>query len=250
MKLLIVEDEMPAYETLVRSIRNLDIRVDVAGWARSVREAINMLRIEKPELIFMDVQLSDGLSFNIFKHVNVNCPVIFTTAYDEYVTQSLQYNGIDYLLKPVESKKLEAAIMKYEKLKLHFSQSQVIEKDGHPEKPVIPKERLLLKKGNDYVAVKSSDIAYFYTQHKISFAVCENGDKLVVNKKMLEIENDLDMSVFFRSNRQFIINKNFVKKFRMCDKSKIFLELTVPVREEIIISQENASDFKAWLQTK
>jgi DNA-binding LytR/AlgR family response regulator len=195
----------------------------------------------------MDIQLSDGLSFNIFKACDVTCPVIFTTAYDKYLTQAFEYSSIDYLLKPISQDKLKNAIKKYKVLQSHFVNSQASLPDylNHHDRK---RSRILVRKGVEFQAVRIEDAGYFFTEHKLIFLVDKENRKYMAEKSNLsELEDELDRTVFYRANRKYIINANYIKRFKPLERSKISVELTLPVNEEIIISQENSASFKKWI---
>jgi two-component system LytT family response regulator len=173
--------------------------------------------------------------------------VIFTTAYDKYLTQAFEYNSIDYLLKPINPDKLRNAIKKYKNLQSHFvnNHSSLLEFLNNQDKK---KSRILVKKGTEYQTVRVEDIAYFFTEHKLVFLVDKENRKYLAEKNNLgELEEELDKNLFYRANRKFIINANYVRRFKPLERSKISVELVLVVNEEIIISQENAASFKKWM---
>lgn len=247
MKVLIVEDERPASENLVEELQAIDENIDVVAGCNSVDETVRWLsRNPQPDLILMDIQLSDGLSFNIFKACEVTCPVIFTTAYDKYLNQAFEYSSIDYLLKPISQDKLKNAIRKYKTLRSHFVNSQSSLPDyfnNHDRK----RSRILVRKGVEFQAIRMEDTGYFFTEHKLIFVVDKENRKYMAEKSNLsELEEELDKNVFYRANRKYIINANYIKRFKPLERSKISVELTLPVNEDIIISQENSASFKKW----
>ncbi|HEV9038260.1 MAG TPA: LytTR family DNA-binding domain-containing protein [Puia sp.] len=246
MKVLIVEDERPASENLVEELLAIDENIDVVAGCNSVDETVRWLnRNPQPDLILMDIQLSDGLSFNIFKACEVTCPVIFTTAYDKYLTQAFEYSSIDYLLKPISQDKLKNAIKKYKTLRSHFVNSQEPEYLNHNDRK---RSRILVRKGVEFQAVRVEDAGYFFTEHKLIFLVDKENRKYMAEKSNLsELEEELDRSIFYRANRKYIINANYIRRFKPLERSKISVELTLPVNEEIIISQENSASFKKWI---
>jgi len=248
MKVLIVEDERPAFENMVEELQAIDETITVVGHCDSVDESIRWLsKNYQPDLILMDIQLSDGLSFNIFKACKVTCPVIFTTAYDKYLTQAFDYSSIDYLLKPISQDKLKNAIKKYRILQSHFTNNHTTLPDylgNHDRK----RSRILVKKGGEFQTVRVEDTGYFFTEHKLIFLVDKEGRKYLAEKSNLsELEDELDKNIFYRANRKYIINANYVKRFKPLERSKISVELVLPVNEEIIISQENSASFKKWI---
>jgi len=263
MKVLIVEDEKPASENLIEELQAIDDNIDVVAGCYSVDETVRWLsRNPQPDLILMDIQLSDGLSFNIFKACEVTCPVIFTTAYDKYLTQAFEYSSIDYLLKPISQDKLKNAIRKYKTLRNHFVSAHEhpnghnlngthatgetgIYYGSHPDRV---RSRILVRKGVEFQAVRVEDTGYFFTEHKLIFLVDKENRKYMAEKSNLsELEEELDRNLFYRANRKYIINANYIKRFKPLEKSKISVELTLPVNEEIIISQENSASFKKWI---
>jgi len=248
MKVLIIEDEKPALENIIDCLKNADEQIKIIGTLNSVQTSINWLNENPlPDLVFMDIQLSDGLSFNIFKHANITCPVIFTTAFDHYMTKALDYNSIDYLLKPIDCNRLNNTIKKYKNLQSHFvnNYSSLLDYFNHQQKK---RSRVVVKKGLEFQTIKLEDIAYFFTEHKVVFVVDKDCKKFLAEINTLaELEEELDESMFFRVNRKYIVNANYINRYKPVDKSKISVELNVPVNEEIIISQENASTFKKWI---
>jgi len=248
MKIVIIEDEKPACENLVDALQEIDETIQVLGICGSVNESIKWLGDNpQPDLILMDIQLSDGNSFNIFKSVTITCPVIFTTAYDKYLAQAFDYNSIDYLLKPIDQVKLKNAIRKYKSLQNYFvnNHSAIYDYLNNHEKK---KSRILVKRGMEFQTVRVEDVVYFFTEHKLVFLVDKDNRKYLAEKNNLsELEEELDKNLFYRANRKYIINANFVKRFKPLERSKISVELQLSLNEEIIISQENSSAFKKWI---
>jgi DNA-binding LytR/AlgR family response regulator len=248
MKVLIIEDEKPAIENLIEELLQIDEGFQVTGTCDSVQGSIQWLsQHAQPDIIFMDIQLSDGLSFNIFKSCTVTCPVVFVTAYDKYLTQAFDYNSIDYLLKPIHPDKLKNAIRKYKNLQNYFvnNHSALLDYLNNHDKK---KSRILVKRGMEFQAVKLEEVVYFFTEHKLVFLVDKENRKWLAEKNNLsELEEELDKNLFYRANRKYIINANYIKRFKPLDRSKLTVELQLPLNEEIIISQENSSSFKKWM---
>ena len=249
MNVLIIEDEKPAAEKLQKALLACEPSIQVLTVLGSIQDTISWLEEHPaPEVIFMDIELSDGLSFKIFERTAINCPVIFTTAYDDYWQEAFEHNSIDYLLKPIKQQKLEAALKKYEKLKQHFSanyqkllswQTKAAE-SGY-------KKRFLVKRGADYVSIKTEDIAYFYAAHKLVCMVDNKGQKFILDQSLSDIETQLDATLFYRVNRKYLINMSAIKRIKTYPKSKLLLEVEPPLHEEIVISQENVTAFKQWM---
>jgi two-component system LytT family response regulator len=249
MKVIIIEDEKPAAEKLNKALLKIDPLIEVIAMLNSVQGSV--LWFEKnamPDLVFMDIELTDGLSFRIFDRVSISCPIIFTTAYDEYWQEAFEHNSIEYLLKPIRQEKLETALAKYEKLKNHFSQNlkQLLQiKEGGSANGY--KKRFLVKRGSDYVSIRSEDIAYFYAAHKLVCMVDNRNQKFILDQSLAEIEKQLDPAQFYRANRKFLVSMNSIKRMKSFPKSKLQLELEPAINEEIIISQENVAGFKEWI---
>ncbi|WP_336514712.1 LytTR family DNA-binding domain-containing protein [Pollutibacter soli] len=249
MKVVIIEDETPAADKLQKAIQKTDKAPEVIAILQSVHAAVQWFSENPaPDLIFMDIELTDGHSFSIFEKVNITCPIIFITAYDDYWQTAFEYNSIDYLLKPLKQEKLEAALQKYDKLKRHFNDNfqQLMKYRGDTQEPVL-KKRMLVKKGSDYVSVIISDIAYFYATHKLICLVDKEGRKFILDQSLSEIEKQVDPALFYRVNRKYLVNMNAIKRIRTYPKSKLLLEIDPPIEEEIIISQENVMAFKEWM---
>lgn len=250
IRAIIVEDEKIALENLLQLIRLTEEPVNVLATMETVEESVQWLSNNPaPDLIFMDIQLKDGLSFSIFEKVKINVPVIFITAFDHYMIKAFDHSGIEYLLKPIDEKELGKAISKYKNLKSHFLQHYEQLVDFFSAKDNNRKTRIVVKKGIEFQSIPLEDVAYFFTEQKVSFLVTGEGKKYLVDKTLKELEEELDRKIFYRANRKYIININFTKSYRSYDKIKIQVELTIPVNEEIIISQESAVDFRKWINT-
>ena len=249
MKVIIIEDEKPAAEKLVKSLQKCEAGIEVLAVLSNVSDAVNWLQQHTaPELIFMDIELSDGLSFRIFEKVMVSCPVVFVTAYDEYWQEAFEHNSIDYLLKPVKQDKLEAALKKYSKLKQFFAgnyQSLVNWQSQHPANG--HKKRFLVKRGADYISIKADEIAYFYAAHKLVCLVDNKGQKYILDQSLTDIEAQVDPAAFYRVNRKYLMNMSAIRRIKSYPKSKLLLEVEPVIQEEIIISQENVAAFKQWM---
>lgn len=248
MKILIVEDERPAAEQLEEELKRIDEYIEVVEICNSVNDSIYWLETNPhPDLIMMDIELSDGLCFDIFKTVPFPCPVIYISAYDKYITEAFTSNSIDYLVKPTNEHSLRNALNKYKSLKNHFvnNQASLAEYLSYADRG---KSRVLVKHGTDFQTVKVEDIAYFYTEHKLIFLVDRTNRKYLAEKNNLaELEEELDDQCFYRANRKYIISANYLKKFKVVENGKIQVELTLPVNEAIIVSKEGSASFKKWI---
>jgi len=249
MKVLIIEDEKPAAEKLQKAIALAGKNIVIEKILGSVLAATEWLHQHPlPDLIFMDIELTDGLSFKILDNVPVTCPIIFTTAFDEYWQEAFEHNSIDYLLKPVKQEKLEAALQKFEKLKQFFAGNlQQLQQWRQQGEPQMYKKRFLVKRGMDYVTIRTEEVAYFYATHKLVCMVDNKGQKFILDKSLADLEKETDPAQFYRLNRKFLVNIQAIKKIKTYPKSKLLIEVDPPMNEEIIVSQENAGAFKEWV---
>jgi len=245
---IIIEDEKSARQSLINALLNIDANVNVVAQLSSVKESIEYFsRAPQADLIFCDVQLEDGLSFEIFSRIEIRTPVIFITGYDQFVMNAFEYNGIDYLLKPVSEDELQKAIIKYRKLEEHFSNQPSLN-NLVQYVTTRKKMRLIVKKGMENISLRLEDIVLFFTENKIVYVVDQWGKKYLIDKNLGELEEDLDTSIFFRANRQYIVNINFIKGFKPYEKVKLQVDL-IPsdLNYCIIISQETAPAFRRWM---
>lgn len=248
MRAIIIEDEKPAAEKLLKAIRQTDTLVEVVAVLNSVKSAVEWLEQNPmPGLLFMDIELSDGLSFKIFDAINISSPVIFCTAFDEYWQEAFEHNSIDYLLKPIKQEKLEAALKKYDKLKQHFSADFKQLLQAKQQSTSDYKKRFLVKRGTDYISIKTEDIAYFYATHKLVCMIDSKNQKFILDQSLSDIEKQLDPSQFYRVNRKYLVHLNAIKKIKCFPKSKLQLELEPAIDDDIIISQDNVTAFKEWM---
>ena len=245
---VIIEDEKSARHNLINALLNIDANVNVVAQLSSVKESIEYFsHSPQAELIFCDVQLEDGLSFEIFSKIEIRTPVIFITGYDQFVMNAFEYNGIDYLLKPVSEAELQKAITKYRKLEKHFSNqpslNNLVQYVSSRKKT-----RLIVKKGMENISLRLEDIVLFFTENKIVYVVDQWGKKYLVDKNLGELEEELESSIFFRANRQYIVNINYIKGFKPYEKVKLQVDLIPPdLNYSIIISQETAPAFRKWM---
>jgi DNA-binding LytR/AlgR family response regulator len=244
---IIIEDEKTARQNLINTLANVDADVNVIAQLSSVKESIDYFsNAPKADLIFCDVQLEDGLSFEIFTKVEMRTPVIFITGYDQFVMNAFEYNGIDYLLKPVCEDELQKAITKYRRLEKHFSNQPSL--NNLVQYVARKKTRLIVKKGLENISLRLEDIVLFYTENKIVYVIDKWSKKYILDKNLGELEEELDTAIFFRANRQYIININYIKGFKSYEKVKLQLDLINPeLNYSIIISQETAPAFRRWM---
>lgn len=248
MKVLIIEDERPASQKLIRLLEQIDAHIEILGVLRSVEQAINWFAENlAPELIFMDIQLEDGISFEIFEACEIKTPVIFTTAYDEYTLKAFKVNSVDYLLKPIALYELEKAISKFNTLhkqKTDFAKLESIIRDLQPKN----KERFLIKIGEHYKSVPVSAISCFYSLEKNTFILTDTGKNYPIDYSLDKIEQMTDPRLYFRVNRNFIVNFYAIRDITAFSSSRLKINLTNRAEtEEIIVSRERVSDFKDWM---
>lgn len=247
MKVLLIEDEKPASTRLQKLLHEVDTEIEILDVLDSIENSIEWLNTHPmPKLIFMDIQLSDGLSFSIFKKTKVECPVIFITAYDEYAIDAFKVNSIDYLLKPVKKQDLETALLKFKNLQFSYSSLQFDALSIDKQKQY--KDRFIIKLGNKIKQVIIEDIAYFFSRDKLSFICDKEGKSYPIDLSLDKIEALIDPSIFFRVNRQIIAHHQAIKDIQTSIKSRIILTLEPPTQIEALISSERSSLFKKWIK--
>jgi DNA-binding LytR/AlgR family response regulator len=248
IKAIIIEDEKTALDNLVYHIGLTKEPITIVATLETVDESVEWLTHNPaPDLIFMDIHLKDGISFSIFDRVKISVPIIFITAYDNFMVNAFEQTGIEYLLKPINEHELLKAIIKYRNLKNHFLNNHENLIEFLQEKDAGRKSRIVVKKGIEFQSILLDEVACFFTEQKITFLITRDGKKFLVDKNLKELEEELDQKRFYRANRKFIININYIKSYKAYDKIKILVELTVPITEDIIVSQESAIDFRKWI---
>jgi len=251
MNVLIIEDEDLAAERLERMLNEIDPEVNVRAKIRSVKEAINWLKEHTVDLIFIDIQLSDGLSFSIFDEIHISTPLVFTTAYDQYAIRAFQHNSISYLLKPIRKKELKESLGKFERFRSAFSiDFETISSIYQGDKPAY-KKRFLISIGEKLKKIEVTDIAYFYAMDKSVFCRTFENKALPIDQSLDALEELLDPEIFFRINRKYIVNMNAIEQMIAWSRSRIKLELNPPVKDEegAIVSISRSSDFKKWMNS-
>ncbi len=248
-KILILEDEQLNADRIQRLMFSIRPNTEILAVLTSVKKTVDWLAInENPDLILMDIRLADGVSFEIFNLADVKCPVVFTTAYDEYAVQAFKYNSIDYLLKPVEKDELEAAITKFENSLQHsYQQSPLIEELIRQMQPKAYRTRFFLPYRDGYRKISMEDIAFFYSHLTITYANLFNGEKVVVPQTLETLEQELEPKNFFRVNRQYILHANSIEKVHNFFNGKLKLKVKNYSEEDIIVSRTKAPLFKTWL---
>ncbi|MDV3664949.1 DNA-binding response regulator [Elizabethkingia anophelis] len=251
MNILIIEDERPNAERLKRLILRIKPQANILSVLESVSESVEWLDShEKPDLIMMDIKLSDGLSFEIFDKTQlVDVPIIFTTAYDEYAIKAFKQYSIDYLLKPVDKDELAMAFEKYDQLDIMVNKATnpSIEKLLDEFRPKNYRTRFLLSYRDGFKTVMVSDVLYFYSEQKITKARLTDGTDEIIPHTMDELEQQLDPKLFFRANRQFIICINAVEHVYNYFNNKLKVTMRKNTDVEIIVSRDKAPLLKNWM---
>ncbi len=247
--IIIIEDEKPAARRLQRMLTKLDIETQTM--LHSVAQAIDWFNNHKhPELIFLDIQLSDGLSFEIFEHVNIKSAIIFTTAYDEYALKAFKLNSIDYLLKPIDQEELEAAISKFrntqqQKDNIDVNELRSLLTRSTGDKTY--KTRFTAQVGQHLKLVEVSDIACFFSENKATYLHCYSGRNYPVDIPLEQLEKELDPEKFYRINRKCILNINAIRDIISYTNSRLEIKLENFSEFQLIVSRERVKDFKTWL---
>lgn len=251
MKVIIIEDEKPSARRLQRMLDNLNVKAETL--LHSVEESVAWFKEnEHPDLIFLDIQLSDGLSFEIFESVDIKSAVIFTTAYDEYALQAFKLNSIDYLLKPIDEAELEKAIHKYQE---RMPQKQAVTLDFNDIKNLLVnpierayKKRFSVKVGQHLKLIIIDDIECFYSENKGTYAYTSDGRNYLLDTTLELLEHELEPQLFFRINRKFFVNINAIKDMIHYTNSRLQIKLNTFDEQEVIVARERVKEFKDWLQ--
>jgi two-component system, LytTR family, response regulator LytT len=250
MQILILEDEEQALNRLQKLIAEVVPDAIVAGYAVSVQGAVEWLENNvMPDLIFMDIQLADGNSFQLFNKVKINCPVIFTTAYEDYALQAFKVNSVDYLLKPIDKMDVKRAIDKLKLLQgsrsFTVDYSQILKTIQPPEKKY--KDRFIIKLGDTIKSISLPDVAYFYTENKANFVCTNDGKRFPVDFNLDQIEQMVNPKNFFRINRQFIIGHHAIEEMKAHTRSRVIVKLSPPSKLDTVVAIDRATDFRNWL---
>jgi DNA-binding LytR/AlgR family response regulator len=250
MRIVIIEDEPLTADDLRETILNAIADAQIIACLNSVRSAVAWFEAnDAPDLIFSDIQLGDGLCFDIFKTVSIRTPVIFCTAYDEYALKAFDANGIDYILKPFDKKSIEAAFRKYNTLKQNFTGensklNEIIRMFENSKKPM--QSSVLVYKKDKIIPVRQDDIALYYIENEITHLITFDCITYTINQTIEKLE-EMSGDHFFRVNRQFLINRKAVKEASAYFARKLSLKLTIPFKETITVSKNKVSDFLNWL---
>lgn len=242
MNVLIIEDEQLAQEELIRIIRKRFPHMTISAQIGSVKESVEWLRENTADLIFMDIHLSDGISFDIFDYVEIRTPIIFTTAYDQYAIQAFKVNSIGYLLKPIMEKDLVSAV---EKLEYQPDRLKELLRFLNPSRSY--KSRIVIKTGDKFSFLDINDIAYFYAEERVTFAVPKQGKPRIVDYTLESLEQQLDPKQFFRLTRGCIASIDSIRDVSKHFNSRLKIKLTPEYTGELLVSRVRVEDFLKWL---
>jgi two-component system response regulator LytT len=253
MNIIIVEDELKAAKSLANLIIKLRPTAKIIAQLQSIEGAVDYLsENEQPDLIFMDIQLSDGLSFEIFKSVEIRCPVIFCTAYGEYAMDAIKANGIDYLLKPFSQDDLQAAFEKVDNFKNFFQQNTQPDLDGLLKRIGLDegKKSFLVFKHNKYTTVQTEQIAFIYIRNDSASIMTYQQEEYAIDQSLDQVQASLSAKQFFRLNRQYLVNFSAIKEVEHYFGRKLFVKLTIPSPDKLLIGKEKTSAFLNWLESR
>ena len=249
MKVLIVEDEKHARANLIKQLHNIDRTIEVLAELDTVSETVSWLQQNEAELIFLDIHLADDLSFKIFDQIEVNTPIIFTTAYDQYALRAFKLNSIDYLLKPIEEQELANSIEQFQSLRSSFQQQDFmqIQQMLSQNQPKNYQQRFLVSRRDKIMSVKVEDIAYFEGEDRYVYLIKNDGTRYIIDYKLSDLEEQLDPQYFFRLNRSFIAHFEAIGRITSLSKSRLKVYLQPETSRDIFISAANTRQFKSWL---
>ncbi|HEV7331027.1 MAG TPA: LytTR family DNA-binding domain-containing protein [Flavisolibacter sp.] len=253
MKVLIIEDEELGIERLTKHLNSIDPSIEIVGATGSITDSVQWFHTNPhPDIVLMDIELSDGQSFAIFNEVDIKSTVIFTTSYDEFALKAFKVNSIDYLLKPIKKEDLRNSLDKYHQLKQQYAPSPSVQietllSELKLQQKKTYRNRFLVKQGQRLVSIESTDIAYFYAEGRLCFFKTWNKAKYIVDYTLDELEEMLDPQAFYRANRGFIVQVKSIAQIQTHFNGKLLLELEPATEKEVVISREKASEFKEWL---
>lgn len=250
MKIVIIEDELPAYRRLAKLVAEVQPDAEILVHLDSVRDAKEWFAAhDAPDLALMDIHLADGSAFELLAQAEVSCPVVFITAYDQYAIDAFKTNSIDYLLKPVKKEELEAALGKLDKLRSLLNRNPIpgSQATDAPPLPGSYKSRFVVRFGEHIKTIQTEDLAYCYSENKATFARTFDGRTYPMDQNLDALDHQLDPHGFFRINRQYIINIKAIDEMRTYTKARVIVKLNPAVKEAPVVSSERAAEFKQWL---
>jgi len=249
MKVIIIEDEKLSADHLVTLIKKVDSSISVTAKFDSVKKSIDEFKKGlTADLLFVDIHLADGLSFEIFSKISINTPVIFTTAYNEYAIKAFEINSVDYLLKPIGIQELSRAIEKFKKLN-GINQALILENISNAYQSINKqfKNRFMVKIGDTISSIKSEEIQHFISEDGLVLITTDKGKRFVIDYTLDNLETLISPDVFFRINRKVIVNINSIQKVSSYFNSRLKLNTSALTDDDSIVSRERVNDFKLWL---
>jgi DNA-binding LytR/AlgR family response regulator len=248
MRILIVEDETPAYENMVNMLAKIEPTIEIIGNTESVSRTVDWLKFNLlPDLILMDIHLSDGSAFSIFDHIDVETPIIFTTAYDEYAIEAFTVNSIDYLLKPIKTDSLKRALDKFNKLNKKDISQYLLQLSKLTLSQAVYKDKILIPVKDKLLPIDVNEISYFYNTDRRTYINLKNNQSYDYYKSLDQIIDALNPAEFIRANKQYIISRSSVKNITIWFDNRLLVTLDKETPERIYISKNKASVFKAWM---
>lgn len=250
MRVVIIEDEQLAAEKLERYLLKYDTKIIIVTVLDSIEASVKWLQENSDEydVVFMDIQLTDGLSFEIFQRVNIHKPVIFSTAFDEYAVDAFKVNSIDYILKPITFTDVSKAMSKLKQMKNLFADKEAIDQVTELLTKKKIKDRFLVRLGNHIHSIKVEEIALFYAEGRTVYLVTNEQKKYIIDYKLEDLSHVVDEESFFRVNRSFIVHINAIKDVVVYSNSRLKITPKVKLDKEIVVSRERVSNFKKWFE--
>jgi len=247
MRVLIIEDEELLCDELEQNLLEIDPDIEICGKLDTVKESVEWFRNNECHLIFMDVHLGDGSCFDIFKEVNISTPVIFLTAYEQYLQTAFDINSIAYILKPYDKENIIKALEKFQNINTYYSAVSLDDNKVIKDKNSEYVHRMMLRLGRVYKPINVSHIAYFIAEDKYLYAITQDGRKFYYDSTLKELQEKLDPRMFFRINRSYIVNKKSVNELVLYSNSRYKLNLTPETEELVLLSSTKVLSFKNWL---
>ena len=251
MRIVIIEDEIKAAKSLANMIAAIRPTANIVASLQSVESAVNFFTTnEHPDLVFMDIQLSDGLAFEIFSSVQLRCPVVFCTAFGEYALDAIKANGIDYILKPFSKEEVQKAFEKVDNLKNFFQQNAQPDLSGllaQISAASKGKESFLVFKDNKYITVQTEQIAFIHIRYDTTTIMTFQGQSYPLTQSMETVQEQLSPKQFYRLNRQYLVNFKAIKEVEHYSARKLFVKLVLPTPDELLIGKEKTTAFLEWL---
>lgn len=253
MNIIIIEDELRTARSLENIILDLRPEAKITGQYQSVERSIEALTTSaQPDLIFMDIQLADGLSFEIFKSVKISCPVVFCTAFDEYSLEAFKKNGVDYVLKPFSKDDIKEAFRKVDELKNFFQQKVIPDLGGLLSKlnPPSAKTSFLVFKNQKYTTIHTDNIAFFYIRNDATSIMAFDQQEYSISQSLDQITGSVSPTQFFRVNRQYLVNFKAIKEVEHYFLRKLYVKLVIETPEKLLINKEKSTAFLSWMEDR